>query len=326
MTIGVAGVRCQGLADVELRLSEAVTQWQNSAAKLDKAVIDLQELQARHTDLMRVRDWMESNLQSRMKQNESSKSIKKARKVYSSGVKKVKEIGREIDVKQKEINELTEEVEEQKQRMSKLSFQRESLINTDNRNAKKVYSGYFPKYKSFYHADKADDVLLNPVGFSCEKAFDGTDPRLKKHRIEYVSKQWFTYQPKMLPLINGKPYLVCNSYFTLVEGGQYFLNLEVLIYSQNHRQSFGYLERWSRLFITFLNGEELILQNNLLNLGSFNKKKGLVTFRGQYPLSVYAQNRIKKHGIDKIRIEWAKGYEDYEIYYVDLLQQQLKCL
>ncbi|HHB78450.1 MAG TPA: hypothetical protein ENK85_04375 [Saprospiraceae bacterium] len=316
----------QDIGDIEIELSEAVSAWQNAATELDQAMVTLNDLQKKYDDMVRARDWMESNLESRRAKKESPKSIKKAKKVYVSGLKKEKQIANQLKKQQKIINKLTNDVEKYRQTISKLTFQKNSMLKDGERQSQKVYSGYFPRYKSFYHAKLEDNRMFNPPDFPCKKAFDGTDPVLNKHRIEYEEQLFFSHQPDLVPLIDGQPYLLCSSYFTLVEGGQYFLNLNIKIHSKNPRQSFGYLERGSRLIITFLDGEELTLQNNVLHLGVINRKKGTVLYRGQYSLNIYAQNKIKKQPIDKVRIEWSKGYDDYDIFYVDLLQNQLKCL
>ena len=326
LLVNLIPVWSQNLAEIEIKLSEAVASWQKSAADLDQSVIDLSDLQRQYDDMVRAKEWMAKNLESRKANNDSSKKIKKARKVYRSGLKQVKKLSKKLNSQQRVVNNLTDKVESNKQQMNKLMFLRDELVNGGVDERKIVYSGYFPKYKSFYHPKEKENVFFYHPKFSCKTDFDGTDPRLDKHRIEYEESVFFTYQPDYLPLVNNQAYLQASTFFTLVEGGQFFLNLNIRIQTDNPRQSYGYLERGSRLFITFMNGDELVLMNNLLNLGSFNRKKGVVVYKGQYSLNVYSQNKIKRNTIDKVRIEWSKGYEDYNIYYVDLLQKQFKCL
>ncbi len=315
----------QDIGSVEIQLSESVAAWQNAATDLDNAVVELNEIQRQYDDMVRARIWMQKNFENRKTKKESPKRIKKAKKAYKSGLKKEKKLLRKLNTIQRDVNNLTEKVEKNHQKMNRLMNQRDDL-RRGGKGEKKVYSGYFPKYKSFYRASEKDNVYYNLPKFSCKTDYDGTDPVLQKHRIEYKESVFFRHQPAYMPLINDEAYLTASSYFTLVEGGQFFLNLNIRIHTDNPRQDYGYLERHSRLFITFLNGDELVLLNNLLNLGSFDRKKGVVVFRGQYSLNVYSQNKIKKNPIDKIRIEWAKGYEDYDVYHVDLLQKQFKCL
>ncbi len=315
----------QDIGSVEIQLSESVAAWQNAATDLDNAVVELNEIQRQYDDMVRARIWMQKNFENRKTKKESPKRIKKAKKAYKSGLKKEKKLLRKLNNKQRDINNLMGKVEKNRQKLNRLMKQRDDL-RKGGKGEKKVYSGYFPKYKSFYQASEKDNVYYNPPKFSCKTDYDGTDPVLQKHRIEYEESVFFMHHPAYMPLINDEAYLTASSYFTLVEGGQFFLNLNIRIHTDNPRQDYGYLERHSRLFITFMNGDELVLLNNLLNLGSFDRKKGVVLFRGQYSLNVYSQNKIKKNPIDKIRIEWAKGYEDYDVYHVDLLQKQFKCL
>ena len=36
--------------------------------------------------------------------------------------------------------------------------------------------------------------------------------------------------------------------------------------------------------------------------------------------------KLKKYEIDKVGVEWSSGYEEYEVYEVDALMNQLSCL
>lgn len=323
--MGQETILAQDIEKVELDLSNAVLVWQRAATKLDNSVRDLEQLRKQYDEIQHAREWMEADLQARRDRKAPRKEIRKAVKAFRHSTKKVKRVTKLLRAKEKEINHLSAQVEKQKEIVNKLTFEQKMLEEGHGDSGKKVYSGYFPKYKSFYHAPAKRDLLRYPPPFKCVNAFDGQDPVSKKHRIEQLDKVFFTKHPDRYPLIDGEPYLTCSSYFTLLEGGQYFLNLEFKIHTVNPRQSFGYLERGSRLIITFIDGDTLTLNNNNLNMGTLNKKKGTVTFRGQYPISLYSQNFVKKKDVDKVRVEWARGYEDYEVYHVDLLRKQLRC-
>ena len=50
------------------------------------------------------------------------------------------------------------------------------------------------------------------------------------------------------------------------------------------------------------------------------------TFRAQYGLDRDILKKMQRLELDKIRVGWAAGYEDYDVQNVNLLRRQAKCL
>lgn len=322
----VIEIQAQDLQEIELKLSATVSEWQQATSALDKASIELSKLSGEHEEVVQAAAWLKQNLENR-NENGNKEAVKRTKKAYKKGKKDLKRIEKKMLNKRSEVAELTDFVEKIKQEMNRLSFKKDAFINGEEYdNGTMVFSGYFPQSTSFYYPSEKDNLFFNPPKLNCETLFDGPDPYTRKHRIDLSESVLFTLHPAGIPLIDDSPYMKCLSSFSLMEGGNFFLNLDFIIHTKNPRKSFGYLERKSQVLITFTNGEELVLLNNTLNLGSFNKQKGTGRFRGVYPLNVHAQNRIKKLSVDNILVEWAKGYEIYPIYDTDLLSRQFDCL
>jgi len=50
------------------------------------------------------------------------------------------------------------------------------------------------------------------------------------------------------------------------------------------------------------------------------------TYNTSYPLNKSQIKRLRDAEIDKVRMIWATGYEDYEVYQVDFFRDLFRCL
>lgn len=311
------------IRDTEMELSEAVGEWRSAAAALDAASLKRAELQVELEDLKRAGRWFEENLHGATSDKRRPARLRRQLRKWRREVRRAE---KKLAAQDRRIEDLTVAVDEARDKLDRLSFKRK-YDALHRESAERVYSGYFPPANEFYYPDDEDKVLKHPPPFECRRAYDGSDPKLERHRIDLEEEPFFVYHPEHVPLFgDDEPLLRCAASLTLIEGGQYFLNLRFRIHTHQPRKAYGYLERGSRLIITFLDGTELTLRNNRLNLGQFDKKNGIVTFVGQYSLDLYAQNLLKRNMIRNVLVEWAKGYDKYPVYRIDLLANQMDCL
>jgi len=75
-----------------------------------------------------------------------------------------------------------------------------------------------------------------------------------------------------------------------------------------------------------MNGEYISLYNLKANSGRIDPYSGYTIFAGQYALGKSELKKLSDDELDKMRVLWSTGYEDYEIYHVDLLIDQINCL
>lgn len=78
--------------------------------------------------------------------------------------------------------------------------------------------------------------------------------------------------------------------------------------------------------IKFVNGEVLILRNLVDENSRYYADLNTRRIVGRYLLDSRALKSLKKYEIDTIRVTWSYGVEDYTIYNVDLIKNQLNCL
>ena len=118
----------------------------------------------------------------------------------------------------------------------------------------------------------------------------------------------------------------CKASLSSVSGGAMFLNLYFTIASKDAPKLFGGFEKGTVINLKFLDGDNLAIINNRTDPGIYEPGNQYVTFRAQCNLGANIQEEISKKSLDKIRVTWQTGYEDYEVYDVDLLKREFKCL
>lgn len=180
--------------------------------------------------------------------------------------------------------------------------------------------------KEVYTYTRSDDVMLNPPSRPCNVLFEGVDEFSGNHRKDLAPELFFYYTPTPLKK------LYMDNAFMVAEGsmsksqGFYYLNLKITINAGKADKSYGFLEKGSLLTIKLLNGEAVRLLNNHSDRGvRLADKKGFV-YKAQYALDTDVVKTLKKSEVDKVRMFWSTGYEDYEVYELDFFFHQLKCL
>ena len=82
------------------------------------------------------------------------------------------------------------------------------------------------------------------------------------------------------------------------------------------------------LFSTILSAECKLNSNECGNgvCVEHNDINNVYTFRGQYPISKGELKVLRRSEVDRARIVWKTGYEDYDILNVDFFINQFNCL
>ena len=183
------------------------------------------------------------------------------------------------------------------------------------------------KKKVFASFDPKDDVMMYPPERKCEIAFDGVDDFSGKKRKEVTKKVLFAYtSDEMRPYFKGEDYMICEAYLSSLSGGYKFLTLEIQIASENAKLDYGIIEKGSLLTLKLMDNTNIQLFNNKTDVGIINELQNSVIYTSQYVISSGAEKILRKKEIDKIRIIWSSGYEDYEVYDLDFFVNQFNCL
>ncbi|MDO8366547.1 MAG: hypothetical protein Q7T20_07125 [Saprospiraceae bacterium] len=181
-----------------------------------------------------------------------------------------------------------------------------------------------PKHFAVYNP--AADVMLRPPTPPCVIAASSRDEFSGEISREMARAELFRYtNPALKTYLQGKTHVVCEAALGSA-GTKATLILTFNINDPNARKAFGRLEKNSIASLKFLDGSTFELQNAIADDGVFTAENEASIFRGHYPLTPEALKKIRRTGLDKLRILWSKGYDDYDVQQVDLLMRQAECL
>ncbi len=180
--------------------------------------------------------------------------------------------------------------------------------------------------KGFATYNPANDVMLRPPSAPCVIASSSRDEFSGEISREMAGAELFRYtNPALKNYLKGKTHVVCEAALSS-SGPRTNLLLTFNINDPNARKAFGRLEKNGIATLKFLDGSTFQLQNAIADEGVFNLETESAVFRAQYPLNPEVLKKIRRSELDKIRILWSKGYDDYDVQQVDLLMQQAACL
>jgi hypothetical protein len=217
-------------------------------------------------------------------------------------------------------NEAVAEVSESKKAPEKPKKEKK----TAPEKAKAESSKTAINYKKY---DIKDDVMnTTPSNSDCTLAYDGMDNFTGKKKQETIPIVLFTHTDDfMRPAMKNKEFVTCEATATRVEGSRtVYINLTLTIQSKDAQRTFGFLDRGSMIIFRFINGKKVNLTTNKTDIGAVDVDKGTTTFRAQ--LAILESIELTASELDAIRVSWSVGYEDYEIYDMDVLRNLFKCL
>ncbi len=179
------------------------------------------------------------------------------------------------------------------------------------------------KYKTY---TPQSDVTLYPPAPPCALVMDRRDEFSGEIRRETARTELFRSTNAVLKnYLQGNIHILCEAALSTA-GQTASLMLTFTVRDPNVRKSFGNLPKNGLANLRTLDGTTFTVYNQQLSEGIPDETGQVYTFRGQYPLDKVAFKKLRSTGLDKLRIAWATGYEDYEVQQVDLLMQQAQCL
>ncbi len=171
------------------------------------------------------------------------------------------------------------------------------------------------------------NVILNPPKPPCNLVFNELDEFSGKVRKDVAKELFFTYtNERMRPYFKNREYISCNAGLTSFSAELYFLRLDLEIASEKAQKEYGFLEKGAALIIKMIDGSTIRLLNRKTDTGTLNPLQKSVVYKPQYVISGSQIKDLKKGEVDRVRVIWSTGYEDYEVYELDFFINQLSCL
>lgn len=180
-----------------------------------------------------------------------------------------------------------------------------------------------PSVKTY---DPKADVMLHPPPMPCLLTVDTRDAFSGEQHRELQKEELFRYtNPSLKSYYQDREHVICQAAAS-TKGGVYLLQLQFTINDVNAQRAFGSLPRNGVAIIKLLDGETFTLYNLRADEGKLSEDKRSYQYNGQYVIEGGMLKKMQKTLLDKVRIAWSTGYEDYDIQNVDLLERQLPCL
>ncbi len=161
----------------------------------------------------------------------------------------------------------------------------------------------------------------------CETQFEGADEFSGKIRKDMMPELLFTHtEERMREFLKDKDYISCTAQLSSLTGGYIFLTLKITVLTAEAGQSFGMIEKGSTVTFKLINESAVKLINSRTDIGKIDKVNNTTVYTVTYPILSSDLKMLRENEIDKMRIIWGSGYEDYDIYNVDVIMRQIKCL
>ncbi len=173
----------------------------------------------------------------------------------------------------------------------------------------------------------AEDVLINPPAKPCALAPEIRDEFSGEVRRETLPKELFRYTNQALRKVYGpeKPHTIAEVSL-ISNGANAALHLTLRINDPGVRRTQGSLQKGGTATLKFMDGYSIILNNSRADEGVTEPDGQVVVFQGNFPIDRATIKKMRTVELDRLRLAWTNGYEDYDVQQVDLLMWQSKCL
>ena len=166
----------------------------------------------------------------------------------------------------------------------------------------------------------------NFVTNGCQIIFDGIDIKSKQYKKEIAPSYFFSYTPAAIKNELKTNHLIWVEAQLVRLETQEYLNLNIHLYSQTASDHYGIIEPNSKLIIKAISGKKIELLSRSKGIPHKEHHRSSYVYAVSYPLDKSKMKKLGAEEIDKVGIQWSSGYEEYTIYEVDFLMNQLACL
>lgn len=160
----------------------------------------------------------------------------------------------------------------------------------------------------------------------CTLAFEGKDEKTDDYLRASSPELFFTHTDESLrPYLEGKEYLTAEA-FVHSRGGFRYLTIKMTFANPNAIQTYGYLPKGSILSMHLLDGNYINLRSNQNANGTWDDKKKELSYTATYSIDRSMISSLRQSELDYVQLFWSSGFEEYDIYQVDVLQRLFDCI
>jgi len=158
----------------------------------------------------------------------------------------------------------------------------------------------------------------------CGWSYILTDEFSGKEKKALLPRSLFGYTPEaQRRFFLEQDYLECEGY--LIESDKKIaLHLTFSYQDKEAEKQVGTIAAGATITINPLKGKSLTFTS--FKGAVLEKKEGLTIYECSYAIPKSAIKTLKNFEISTILVNWTKGFQTYEVYYLDFLSEQLGCL
>ena len=199
-------------------------------------------------------------------------------------------------------------------------------VGANEKKRGKAKTAQQPPKTVFKTYSSAEDVMINPPTPPCVLASNIRDEFSGEVRREMQRTELFRHTNQALRKIYTDKAHTIGEASLLSIGLNAALRLNLRVNDPNVRRTQGSLQKGGVAILRFMDGSTVTLYNQRSDDGEIVPEGEAVNFEAQFPLDRTLLKKIRNTELDKIRLAWTNGYEDYDVQQVDVLMRQAKCL
>ena len=182
------------------------------------------------------------------------------------------------------------------------------------------YFFYIFLVNSVYTSLPSDNSI--PCKISYEREVVNTQSR----RVDLAPQYFFAFShPEIKNFYKEENFI--KTYCQISKNkGLFYLNLNLNLSSSVAKNEYGVISNESNLVIHFIKGGKINLTCTKGSLGKAKEEDNKTIYSLSYELDKSEVKKLSKNDIDKVEIEWSSGIEAYEVYDVDAILDQMKCM
>ncbi|BDS12556.1 hypothetical protein [Aureispira anguillae] len=172
-------------------------------------------------------------------------------------------------------------------------------------------------------SDAPDKVHPNSQE-NCNFAFDITDEFTGVQKRGLTARPFFSYTPdEYRKFIKEGDFIRCEGFLSQSSSGDMALNINLYVSSRDAKHKFGGIKPNSAMVLQPMNGKNFYLM-------TYQGAQPQVVDNMTYYQCSFAINKsdlknLKKAEIDQVKISFQKGFQTYDVFYLDFMIDQFPC-
>lgn len=161
----------------------------------------------------------------------------------------------------------------------------------------------------------------------CQVDFEGFDPGVGEFQKRFSFETMFTYtHQEVKKRYPGKDMLQTDVRLVERNDGKMDLSLRFTWNAENPQRFYGNFRNKHPLEIKLMDGDVITLYNRTSGTWVLSEDESSYTMTVNYSLPDHHMKVLEKNFISDVRIYWERGYENYPVYNIGVLVDQLNCL